>query len=271
MIDLARQRVPFGERSRVEFHQIDAVADSLPEGPFDLCRYSFFPRHPGLSRCRSSDPQVTAVLAPGADWLVSEFQEPASGVRRLHASLWLRAMYGFFSAITGLRVSKLPPYRDLLTRSGLSEIDYCERRLGLIDRKSGASTPDPLRSNIKVAWQRNMSSSGKATIMLPALESLWIPSSTHSCEASPLRPSARTSNFSPGRGLRRYRVLPSSPSRHQCLSYLPKREVGRRKTQRDPCQLVCAKDSCALGKRCTRPASREGSISGGCRSQQGLL
>jgi SAM-dependent methyltransferase len=132
MIDLARQRVPLGERSRVEFHQIDAVADALPEGPFDLAVTHFFLDILGCRDAEAVILKVNAALAPGADWLVSEFQEPASGVRRLHARLWLRAMYGFFSATTGLRVSKLPPYRDLLTRSGLGEIDYCERRLGLI-------------------------------------------------------------------------------------------------------------------------------------------
>jgi hypothetical protein len=63
---------------------------------------------------------------------VSEFQEPHGNFRSLHARLWLGAMYWFFSAATGLRVSKLPPYRELLKRSGFTEIDYRERRLGLI-------------------------------------------------------------------------------------------------------------------------------------------
>jgi hypothetical protein len=57
MIDLARPRVPIWECSRVEFHRTDAVAGCLPEGPFRSCRYSFFPRRPGRSRCRSRDPQ----------------------------------------------------------------------------------------------------------------------------------------------------------------------------------------------------------------------
>jgi hypothetical protein len=63
---------------------------------------------------------------------VSEFQEPPSGVRQLHARLWLFAMYGFFSMTTGLNTAKLPPYRNMLQRRGLTEIDHRERRFGLI-------------------------------------------------------------------------------------------------------------------------------------------
>ena len=86
--------------------------------------------------CRDAEALIakvsTILLAPGAIWLVSEFQVPAGGVRRLHARLWLRAMYGFFSVATGLRTRNLPPYRDLLQRFGFAEIEYRERRLGVI-------------------------------------------------------------------------------------------------------------------------------------------
>ena len=41
-------------------------------------------------------------------------------------------MYSFFSVTTGIGVSKLPPYRDVLVRYGFAEIEHRERRLGLI-------------------------------------------------------------------------------------------------------------------------------------------
>jgi hypothetical protein len=41
-------------------------------------------------------------------------------------------MYRFFAITTGLRASELPPYRDLLERAGLAEVEHRERRLGLI-------------------------------------------------------------------------------------------------------------------------------------------
>ncbi|MGA2877837.1 MAG: class I SAM-dependent methyltransferase [Bryobacteraceae bacterium] len=132
MIQLARRRVPSGERSRVDFHQMDAADQPLPRGPFDLAVSHFFLDVLDCREAATLIPKVSAQLAPGACWLIGEFQEPARGVRRLHARLWLRTMYRFFSKTTGLRVSELPPYRDLLVRSGFAEIQRRERRFGLI-------------------------------------------------------------------------------------------------------------------------------------------
>jgi ubiquinone/menaquinone biosynthesis C-methylase UbiE len=132
MIQLARSRVPASEESRVEFHQMDAVALPLPDGPFDLVVCHFFL---DILNCRDAETvicRVSAMLSPEAEWLLSEFEEPRGVVRRLHARLWLRSMYAFFSMTTGLDVSKLPPYRRMLEQSGLTEIEYRERRFGLI-------------------------------------------------------------------------------------------------------------------------------------------
>jgi ubiquinone/menaquinone biosynthesis C-methylase UbiE len=132
MIQLARRRVPPSERSRVEFHHIDAVSHSLPEGPFDLAVTHFFLDVLSSHEVEALIFKVSMLLSPGAGWLVSEFQEPLEGARRLHAQLWLRAMYSFFSVTTRVGVSKLPPYREVLARCGLAEIEHRERRLGLI-------------------------------------------------------------------------------------------------------------------------------------------
>jgi ubiquinone/menaquinone biosynthesis C-methylase UbiE len=132
MIQLGRQRVTTGDRSRVEFHPIDAVTNPLPAGPFDCVVSHFFL---DILNCRDAETvigKVCALLSPGAGWLVSEFQQPAGGVRGLHARLWLGAMYAFFSMTTGLRASRLPPYRKMLERRGLVEIEHRERRFGLI-------------------------------------------------------------------------------------------------------------------------------------------
>ena len=42
MIQLARQRVPPDDRTRVEFHHLDAACQPWPEGPFDLAVTHFF-------------------------------------------------------------------------------------------------------------------------------------------------------------------------------------------------------------------------------------
>lgn len=132
MIDIARRRLNSAQQSRVEFHQMDAVDGSLPGGPFDFAVTHFFLDILGPRDAEAVIHKVSFLLAPGAGWIVSEFQQPTFGFRHWHARLWLRAMYSFFSATTGLRASKLPPYRDVLARSGFTEIVHRERRLGLI-------------------------------------------------------------------------------------------------------------------------------------------
>jgi SAM-dependent methyltransferase len=132
MIQLARQRVLLAERSRVEFHQVDALAHSLPNGPFDLAVSHFFLDTLSGRDAEELISKVTNLLSPGADWLLSEFEEPPGLAQSLHARLWLRVMYRFFALTTGLEAHKLPPYRNLLERYGLREIGHRQRRLGLI-------------------------------------------------------------------------------------------------------------------------------------------
>ncbi len=132
MIHLARQRVPAAEQSRVEFCHMDAVTHAFAHCPFDLVVSHFFLDILTPSDAEALILKVSALLCPGARWLVSEFQEPAGLIRRLHARVWLRAMYVFFLMTTGLRASKLPPYRPMLERCGFSEIEHRERRFDLI-------------------------------------------------------------------------------------------------------------------------------------------
>lgn len=132
MIALARERTPIEERSRVEFHKMDAASQPLPRGPFDLVVSHFFFDILSSGDASAVISKASALLAPGAVWQISEFQEPARGPRRLHARLWLLAMYRFFAISTGLRVSRLPPYRKMLESHGLTEIEHHESRFGLI-------------------------------------------------------------------------------------------------------------------------------------------
>jgi ubiquinone/menaquinone biosynthesis C-methylase UbiE len=132
MLRLAKRRVSPSARSRVEFHQIDATAQPLPAGEFDLAVSHFFLDVFDCPQASAVISKVNALLSPGAVWLVSEFQQPPSFLRGLHARVWLRAMYAFFALTTGLRATQLPPYRDLLTRNGFTEMEHRERRFGLI-------------------------------------------------------------------------------------------------------------------------------------------
>lgn len=132
MIELARGRVRESARTRVTFHRMNAAADPLPDGPFDVVVTHFFLDILTACEAEAVVSKASALLAPGGTWLLSEFQAPRAGVARVHARAWLAAMYGFFSIATGLQASRLPEYREMLERAGLLETEHRERRWGLI-------------------------------------------------------------------------------------------------------------------------------------------
>jgi len=60
-------------------------------------------------------------LAPGARWVVSEFQVPAgSALRAWLCRSVIAALYGAFRLLTGLSVRELPPWRESLARQGFA-------------------------------------------------------------------------------------------------------------------------------------------------------
>ena len=117
MIALAKRRI--GNSERVEFFCTDARTVQWPEASYDAI-FTFF-----FLDCFTSDDarcliqRLCASLAPNGIWLHSDFAIPARGWHRLHARLWIRVMYLFFRAATGLRVQALPPVEKLFTVAGL--------------------------------------------------------------------------------------------------------------------------------------------------------
>lgn len=132
MIGLARKRVPETAHSRVQFHLLDLTRDPLPAGPFDLVVTLFVLDVLNFSDTTAFIENVVRNMAPGALWLITEFQEPSGWIARMHARLWLFVMYRFFALTTGLSVSSLPPYRTVLQTKGWVEVAHRERRFGLI-------------------------------------------------------------------------------------------------------------------------------------------
>lgn len=60
-------------------------------------------------------------LAPGARWLVSEFQVPEqSRLRSACARSLIAILYTAFRLLTGLSIRTIPPWRELLRQSGFS-------------------------------------------------------------------------------------------------------------------------------------------------------
>jgi SAM-dependent methyltransferase len=58
-------------------------------------------------------------LAPGALWVVSEFEVPAAGpMRAAFGRLTIAGLYAAFRVLTGLRVRQIPPWRNSLACAG---------------------------------------------------------------------------------------------------------------------------------------------------------
>lgn len=118
MIDLARRRI--GEH-QATFLCADARTVPLSPACYDLIVTHFF-----LDCFSQTDAELLIralgqAATPGAMWLIADFELPPRGLARLHARLWLAAMYTFFRIVTGLEARRLPDHRPALKGQGFHE------------------------------------------------------------------------------------------------------------------------------------------------------
>lgn len=98
---------------------IACASAPAPETKPDLAATHFFldcltPHETGALAAR-----LRRQLAPGALWVVSEFEVPAAGpLRAALGRLTIAGLYAAFRVLTGLRVRQIPPWRDSLARAG---------------------------------------------------------------------------------------------------------------------------------------------------------
>jgi ubiquinone/menaquinone biosynthesis C-methylase UbiE len=113
----ARLRAVGLDDARVQFVHAD-VLEWKPDGEYDLIVTHFILdcfRPDQLARVLSN---LSAAAAPGARWLVADFQEPERGLARWRARAILEMMYLFFRWATGLPASELAPPDRLLAGHG---------------------------------------------------------------------------------------------------------------------------------------------------------
>ena len=144
MLQLARDRVEAQLHSglkRVRFLHHDIKTWDCPEHRYDLVVTHFF------LDC-FPEPVVAGIIeklahaaTAGATWLLADFRVPQNRLARLHASVWLRAMYLFFRITTRIearRLADLNPFlraqgfdldRQHLFRSGMLKSELWRRRL----------------------------------------------------------------------------------------------------------------------------------------------
>ncbi len=66
--------------------------------------------------------RVSAVVTPGATWLVSDFAVPPRGLLRVPAAIYIRLLYLAFRVTTGLRVQRLPDVEGPMLRANFRRV-----------------------------------------------------------------------------------------------------------------------------------------------------
>jgi ubiquinone/menaquinone biosynthesis C-methylase UbiE len=121
MIRLAEQRLHSARLphlSSIAFHHGDARVAPFPRNDYDLVATHFFFDVFPMAELSPLIDRVKRSLRPDGLWLISEFDLPSSGLRRLLARFWLRVMYLFFRYTTGLGNQRLPDWRKQLSHAG---------------------------------------------------------------------------------------------------------------------------------------------------------
>lgn len=130
MIGLAQWHT--GNPDRVAFHCRDALTATWPPARYDAIVTHFFLDCFAEDEARRLIGRLANTLTPDGIWLIGEFAIPENGWQRIHAQIWMRAMYRFFRATTGLRTSALAPIESLMRQAGMRLAEREKKRAGLM-------------------------------------------------------------------------------------------------------------------------------------------
>jgi ubiquinone/menaquinone biosynthesis C-methylase UbiE len=115
MLELARDRVA---GAGVNFRQGDVLTALLPQAEYDLIVTNFLLDcfdHADMQRVVQ---RLASLTSTGTRWLIAEFRERPSGLRKVWTSAWLAVLYTFFRWTTGLKVRRLVDHRPFLEACG---------------------------------------------------------------------------------------------------------------------------------------------------------
>jgi len=120
MIKLARQRLSRQgvKKEGIEFICADALTWTPPAAKFDLIVTHFFLDCFHAEQLQALITGLAHAAAPGANWLVADFQAAAHGWRRVRSRAILWVMYRFFTIVTRLPASSLTPPDAFLEQRG---------------------------------------------------------------------------------------------------------------------------------------------------------
>ena len=121
MIALARRRIERANAAaieRVHFHQGDARTARFHAKRYDLIAAHFFFDFFSYADVEKIISRMSALAAPGAAWIVSDFELPSNRTPAWWARLLLRTMYLFFRFAIGLENQQLSDWREPLRAHG---------------------------------------------------------------------------------------------------------------------------------------------------------
>ncbi|MDG1241323.1 MAG: class I SAM-dependent methyltransferase [Opitutae bacterium] len=124
MLRVARNRLEAAgiDTAHITFQQADMTTEKLAEGRYDLIVTLFFFDNFDAATVRRVVSVLERVSTPSAQWLLSDFQIPTSGWRRLRARIWLTILYAFFRCVAKIPARTVPPAEAILAASSFKQV-----------------------------------------------------------------------------------------------------------------------------------------------------
>ena len=124
MLRVAQNRLEAAgiDTARITFRQADMTTEQLPEGRYDLIVTLFFFDNFDAATVQQIVPALEHASSPSAQWILSDFQIPASGWRRLRARIWLTILYAFFRCVAKIPARTVPPAEAILATTSFKQV-----------------------------------------------------------------------------------------------------------------------------------------------------
>lgn len=124
MLRVARTRLEAAgiDTAHIAFQHADMTTQTLTENRYDLIVTLFFFDNFDAATVRRVVPVLERASTPAAQWLLSDFQIPASGWRKLRARIWLTILYAFFRCVAKIPARTVPPVEAILATTSFKQI-----------------------------------------------------------------------------------------------------------------------------------------------------
>lgn len=145
MLEMARRRMRRESLplDRVEFVHADLLEWNIPGARYDLIATNFFLDCFAREQLPRAIARLKEGARPGAYWLISDFQIPRGGWKRLRAQIIHKTMYAFFRLVTRLPASAVVQPAPYLQASGFQRLYRREFDWDLLYAELWRNEPQP--------------------------------------------------------------------------------------------------------------------------------